>query len=571
MSEENSKKVPQIAITAYESNEEDTEVTNIFNVTNTKNNIKSHKSRSISPSLVRHKSKIVLKSPIATNLGRSALSPGLTDLNNLTDVEVMSDSDDEQYFIRSPNLTLGTIDYVILTDVEDLSEDEEHEKQNKSNEEQTDIENFTDDKGIINEIEETEETKQPFESLSYFPEPHREIILHSKDGTELSTTDELNPIWLKTAKEETKGFESEEEIITADEFKESKSPLKNNNAYYHDVDIAIVNSVETIKNERCKHKNKNHGLATKKVIPEIECGKKRFRNRNRCNSEAEESFEKRSEENKTKVLSKYIAEPTSAKVVTSTYNQNDKINQIKHQETNNTFVIHDNINGFSISINFENHNSVLLNIGRDYGNLSLKWFNNGITAGRIISDYSNVNTLESLEPGYFIKSSLYDPKQQLIVDLFMYGTIKTLQNRYFTYIAVYTVVQPINVAQLYINRLFQTQISLVKKPLVKICSLKDKFTSMENVNPLPVTRLSAFKIFNQKMTEKYEEPRKIKFQSKRHVSDVINLFESICGSPKLRRKFNLKRLSNSETSSNKCDLNIKSNCIHVNKKSQIGN
>lgn len=570
MSEENSKKVPEIAITAYESNEEDIEVTNLFNATNKKHNFNIHEPRSISPSSIRHKSKIVLKSPITTNLQRSALSPCLSDLNNLTDVEVMSDSDDEKYFIRSPNLTPGLIDYVILTDVEDLSDDEGHDKKNKFNEEQTDIENFTDDKEIIQDIVEAE---QPSESLLYFPQPHREIVFHSKDGTvkELSPTDELNPIWLKTTNEEIKGFESEEEIITAEEFKESKPSLKNYNTYYHDMDVGVVKSIESIKHEKCKHKNKNRVLATKKnVMPEIECGKKRFRNKNRNNLEAEENFEKRSEDNKTKILSKYMNEHTLNKVASPIENQINRMNKIK-QENNNTFVIHDNINGFSISINCENHNSVLLSVGRDYGNLSMKWFNNGIMAGRIISDYNNLNILEPLEPGYFIKSSLYDPKQQFEVDLFMYGTIKTLQNKYFTCIAVYTIVQPINIAQLYINKLFQTQISLVKSPLVKICSLKDKFTNMENVYPSSVTRLSAYKIFNQKKTEKYEEPTKIKFESKKHVSDVINLFESMCGSLKLVRKFNLRRLSNSETTSNKYYFNKNSNCKYITKKSRIGN
>jgi len=571
MSEECNKKVPQIAVTAYESNEEDIEVTNLFNAKNKKYNIKIHEPRSISPSPIKHKSKIVLKSPITTSVQRSTLSPGLSDLNNLTDVEIMSDSDDEKCFIRSPNLTPGPIDYVILTDVEDLSEDEEHEKKNACNEEHTDIENFTYDKGIVNEIEETE---QPFETLSYFPPPHKEVIFHSKDGTvkELSPTDELNPIWLKTTNEEIKGYESEEEIITAEEFKESKLPLKNYNTYYHDIDVGVVKSVETIKHERCKHKNRNHVLPTKKIVmSEIECGKKQFRNKNRCNSETHENSEKRSQENKTKVLSKYMTEPVLSKVTTLAQNQNNKINQIKHQENNNTFVIHDNLNDFSISIHFENHNSVLLNVGRDYGNLSMKWFNNGITAGRIISDYNNLNILEPLEPGYFIKSSLYDPKQQFEVDLFMYGTVKTLQNTYFTCIAVYTVVQPINIAQLYVNKLFQTQISLVKNSLVKVCSLKDRITNMENVYLSPVTRLSAFKIFNRKKTEKYKEPTKINFETEKHVPDVINFFESICGSPKLVRKFNLKRLSNSETTSKKYDLNKKSNCIYINKKSQIGN
>jgi len=243
--------------------------------------------------------------------------------------------------------------------------------------------------------------------------------------------------------------------------------------------------------------------------------------------------------------------------------QNIKTNKIKNQENNNTFVIHDNRNGFSISIDLQSQNSVLLSIGRDYGNLSMRWFNDGIMTGRAISDNNNVNILEPLEPGYFIKSSLYDSKLQFEVDLFTYGTIKTFQNRYFTYIAVYTVIQPVSIVQLYINRPFQTQIKMVKKPLVKVYSLKDKFTSRERLHPSPVTRLSAFKVFNQKETKKHIEQKKIKFEPTKHVSDVINIFENMCSSPKLRRKFNFKQLSNLESNIKICDLNQKYNCTCI--------
>jgi hypothetical protein len=154
MSEESKINLPQIAITAYESNEEDIEVTNLLNGANEQNNTKIQEPRSVSPKLNRHKSRIILKSPITTHLQKS-LSPCLSDLNSYTDVEVISDSDDEKYYIRTPNLSPGPIDYFILTDVEDLSEDEGYEKNNKVIDELTDIEHFTDDKGIINEVEHT--------------------------------------------------------------------------------------------------------------------------------------------------------------------------------------------------------------------------------------------------------------------------------------------------------------------------------------------------------------------------------------------------------------------------------
>lgn len=570
MSDESKNSVPQIAITAYESNEDDIEVTNLFNATHEKNNMNLHEARSVSPNPTKQKSKIILKSPITSSLSKS-LSPALSDLNNLTDIEVMSDSDDEKYYIRTPNLSPGPINYFILTDVEDLSEDEGHEKDNKVKEEHTDTENFTDDKEIYNEVEQTE---QSLESVSYFPQPHREILFHSKDGTvrALSPTEESNSIWLKTPNEEVKGFDSEEEIITAEEYGEPESKLKNNNTYYHDIDVGVVESVESVKQEKYKHKYRNRVLATKKnVMSETECGKKRFRHKNRSNSEIEESPEKRSEECKKKMLSKYTSEPNLNKMVIPKQNQNTEINKIKHQETNNKFVIHDNRNGFSISIDFESNKSVLLSVGRDFENLSMRWFNNGIMTGRAVSNYNNLNILESIEPGYFIRSSLYDSKRQFEVDLFTYGTMKTLPNRYFTYIAVYTVVQPVYIVQLYINRPFQTQIYMSKKPLVKMYSLKDKFTSIERLYPSPVTRLSAFKIFNQKESENNREQKQIKFESKNHVSDVINIFESMSGIPKLKRKFNFKKLSKSDNDLKKCALNQKPNCICIQTKILIGN
>lgn len=571
MSEGSNNIVPKIAITAYESNEEDIEVTNLFNAVNKKRNmIKTKESRSVSPSPIRHKSRIILKSPITTNLQRS-LTPGVSDLNRLTDVEVMSDSDDEKSFIRTPNLTPGPIDYFILTDVEDLSEDEEHKKYNDVKEEQTDTENFIDDKGICDEIE---YIKQPFEKSSYFPQPHREILFHSKDGkiSALSPTEELDPIWLKSTNEEIKGFKSEEEIITAEDCKETELWLKNNDTYYHDIDVGVEESIETIKNERCKHKNRNRVLTTKKIaIPEIESGKKRFRNKHRCNSEVEESFEKRSEKNKNKTLLKYTTVPTLDNAFIPPQIQNNEMNKSKHQEFISKFVIHDNRNGFSISIDFESHNSVLLNVGRDHGYLSLKWFNNGITSGRIIYDHSNLNILAPLEPGCFINSSLYDPKQQFEIDLFTYGTMKTLQNKYFTCITVYTVVRPVNIVQLYINKPFQARICMVKNPLVKVYSLKDKFMNTDKLYPSPVSRLLALKIFNQKENEKRRERKQIKFQSEKHVSDVIDIFESMCDSPKLGRKSYFKKLSNADTNLMKYNCIQQHDTICIKNTPRIGN
>lgn len=546
MSEESNNGVPQIAITAYESNEEDIEVTNILNATEKKTNMKVYEPRSVSPTPTGKKSRIVLKSPITNNL-RKSLSPCLSNLNNLTDIEVISDSDDERHHARTPNLTPGPIDYFILTDVEDLSEDEEHGSiRNYVKEEHTDTENFTDDKGFMNDLESIEQTSEP---LANFPQPHREILIHSKDGkTSVLPTEESSSIGLKTPKEEVKGFESEEEIITVEGFEETESCSKNSNTYYHDIDVGVEESVETIKNERCKHKFRNRVVGVKKnTPPEIEYGKKRFRNKNRSNSEIEETAEKSSEGNKKKILSKYMSEPILSKISSPIKNQINTANNVINQRNSNSFTIHDNRNDFSISIDFETHDSIFLSVGRNCGNLSMRWLKNGITTGTVTSDCNIHTTLESLEPGYFFKSSLYDPNQQYEVDLFAYGTMKILQNRYFTYIAVYTVVQPVNIVQLYINRPFQTQIILVKKPLVKVYSLKDKCTSMERLYPSPVTRLSAFKIFNQKQTEeKHEEPKEVQIESKKHVSGVIDIFENMSNSPKLRRKFNFKKLSNSD-------------------------
>lgn len=566
MSEESKSSVPKIAVTAYESNEEDLEVTNLFRATNEKNNTNVHELRSVSPNPSRQKSRIVLKSPITVNLQKS-LSPGLSNVNSFTDIEDMSDSDDEINNIRGSNLTPGPIDYFILTDVEDLSEEEEYEKNSNDKEEHTDTEHFTIDKEIFNELQ---QTNLSFESLPNFPQPHREILFHSKDGTvsELSPSEEPNPVWLKTPNEEVKGIESEEEIITTEERGETETHLKNNDTYYHDIDVGMEESVETVKHERCKYKYKNRILATKKIAtPVIESGKKRFRTKNRCNSEIEENIEKRSEEHKKKTIPKYMSEPILNKVAISMQNGYDQIDKIKPQENNNKCVIHDNRNGFSISIDFENHNSILLSVGREYGNLSMRWFNSGFTTGRVTSDY---NIYESLEPRYFFKSSLFDPKQHFEVDLFSYGTVKTLQNKYLTYISVYTVVQPTNIVQLYINRPFQTQITMVKKPLVKVCSLKDTFTSMERLYPSPVTRLSAFKVFNQKEMGMDGDHRKIKFESEKHVSDVISIFESMSGSPKLKRKFNFKKLSNLESNIEKFDFNQKSNCVCIKKNPHLG-
>jgi hypothetical protein len=568
MSEESKNNVPQIAITAYEFNEDDIEVTNLFNATHEKN-MNTYEPRSVSPNITKQKSKIILKSPITNSLSKS-LSPVLSDFNNLTDTEVISDSDDEKYYIRSPNLSPGLINYFILTDVEDLSEDEEHEKNSKVNEEHTDTENFTGDKEIFNEMGQTEKY---LESASYFQQPHKEIIFHSKDGNvrSLTPTEESNPIWLKTPNEEVKGFDSEEEIITADECGEQESYLKNNNTYYHDIDVGVVDSVESIKHEQCKHKYRNRLLVTKKnVMQESEFGKKRFRHKNRSNSEIIESSEKPPEEFKKKILSKYTSEPTLNKIKIPKQNQNIEQNRIKHQKTNNKFVIHDNKNDISISIDFESNNSVLLNVGRHFGNLSMRWCNNEIMTGRAVLNYNNLNILEPLEPGYIIRSSLYDSKRQFEVDLFTYGTMKILQNRYFTYITVYNFVQPVNIVQLYINRPFQTQINMSKNPLVKMYSLKDKCTSIERLYPSPVTRLSAFKIFNQKVSEKNQEQKHIKVDTQNHVSNVINIFESMSGSPKLRRKFNFKKLSKSNNDLKKSFLNQKPNCMCIQTNILIG-
>lgn len=571
MTEEEKKIVPDIAITAYESNEEDIEVANLFSTKHDKINSKIRELRSVSPIPIKHKSKIVLKTPVSKHLLKKSLSPALSDLNSFTDIEVISDSDDERDFVRTPNLSPGPIDYFILTDVEDLSEDEGQAKNNNVNEEHTDTENFTDDKCHFSEIEQAE---QYFEPSDYFPQPHKEILLHSKDGTisTLPHTEESNPIWLKTATEEVKGFESEEEIITAEEHWELESRPKSNNTYVHEIDVGIVESVETIKNERCKSKYKNRAVSTKKpVVPDAECGRKRIRNKTHCYSEIEECTDKRSDNYKKTALSKYISDPTLNQVTVLAENQNAKVNKIQHHKhkNNNKFVIHDNRNDFSISVEFESHNSVLLSISRDYGNLSLRWYNNGIETGRVMSKCDNLNNLESLKSSYFIKSTAYDPQRQFEVDLFAYGTMKTLQNSYFTYIAVYTIVQPVNIVQFYVNRPFQTQISMVSKPLVKVCSLKDRFTSMERLYPSPVTRLSAFKVFNQIESEKPEEQKKIEFEFQKHVSDVINIFESMCGSPKLGRKFNYKKLSDIDFKQH--DVDQKVSCMYAKKYPVIGN
>jgi len=569
MAEENKKNVPKIAITTYESNEEDIEVTNLCNTSDEKDNIKTHKQRSVSPKSIKNKSRIVLKSPIPKNL-QTSLSPSLLDMSSFTDVEVMSDSDDEKDYVQTGNLTPGPINYFILTDVEELSEDEDFQKNNKTREELTDTEHFTDDQGInFNEIEQAE---PPIDSSFYFPQPHRAILFHSKDGTvrAISPTEEPNNlIGLKTLKEEINGFESEEELITNKECGETESYIKNNNSYFHDIDVGVVESVEIVKHEPYKHKYKNRMSPKKSGMSETEWGKKRFRNKNRSNSEIEESFGKAWEERKRNALSKYMFEPIMCKETIPLQNQVLEANKTKHQSNNNTFVIHDNINGFSISIDFEGHNSVLLNVGRDNGNLSMRWLNNGITEGRVTSNSKTINILEPLEPSYFIQSSLYDPKQLFDIDLFTYGVIKTLQNSYFTYISVKTITQPINIVQLYINRPLQVEIALVKKPLVKLSSLKDKFTCMERLHPSSVTNLPAFKIFDQKKTEKYGHNNKIIFESEKQVSDVIHIFESMSGKPKIRQKFSFRTLSNLET--NLEEINLKHHTLCAQNKKSIGN
>lgn len=571
MTDESNKSLPQIAITAYESNEEDIEVTNIFNVTNEKKNNEVCESRSVSPNPVKHKSRIILKSPISKRL-QGSLSPGVSDMNGHTDVEVMSDSDDEKDYIRTGNLTPGPIDYFILTDVEDLSEDEEHEKYNRTREELTDTEHFTDDKEVYfnNDTEQTDPT--PLDSSAHFPQPHREILFHSKDGTvsAMSPIEESNLVRLKTPSEEVKGFESEEEIITTEEFGDTESYVKNNNTYYHDIDMGVVESVETVKHERSKHKCRNRMFPKKSGAPETaEWGKRRFRNKNHCNSEVEDNFDKRSEENKKVALSKYMSEPTLCKMAVPALNQIVKTKNMKHKANNQTFVIHDNRNGFSISIDFEGLNSVLLNVGRDNGNLSMRWFNNGVIAGRLASDYNNVDILELLESGHVINRSLCNPKRPFDVDLFTYGTMKTLQNRYFTYISVHTTIQPVNIVQLYINRPFQAQFAVETKPLVQLYSLKDMCTSVERLHPSSITRLPAFKMFDQKNTEKREKQKIITLVPENHVSDVINIFENMSGSPKLGQKFNYKKLSNSDTNLKNCGL--KPNRLCAPKNTQIGN
>lgn len=570
MTDKTNKSVPQIAITAYESNEEDIEVKNLFNATNEKKSSQTYEPRSVSPNPFRHKSRIVLKSPTLNYL-QNSISPCLSDLSGHTDVEVMSDSDDEKDYVRTGNLTPGPINYFILTDIEDLSEDEEHGKHIKVKEELTDTEHFTDDKGVyLNEIEQTEQFS---DSLSFLPQPHREILFHSKDGTvsAISPTVESNLIGLKTPKEEIKGFESEEEVLTTGECEEIEPCIKNNNTYYHNIDVGVVESVETIKHERYKHKLRNRNVPKKSGIPEIEWGKKRFRNKNRCNSEIEECFEKRSEEHKKNALLKYKSEPTLCNAIDPTQNQNMEKNKIKYQANNNTFVIHDNRNDFSISIDFECNNTVLLNVGRDNGNLSMRWFNNGITAGRVINNYNNINLLEPLESEYSIKNNFKVPKRRFNVDLFTYGTLKTLQNKYITYIIVNIIIQPINIVQLYINRPYQTQITFVNKPLIKLCSLKDKFTSEEKLNPSSVRQLPAFKLFSQKETTTNKKQTKTTFESKKYVSNIIHIFESMCGNKKLGCEFNYEKLPNLDDTLKKSGIKQKCDCLCTPIKNQIGN
>ncbi|XP_050441259.1 uncharacterized protein LOC126846128 isoform X1 [Adelges cooleyi] len=384
MSEEHRKDVPQIAITAYESTEEDAEVNSLFNSTTVQNNTKTRQSQSVSPKSLRLKSRIILKSPTPDNninISKS-LSPALSsDFNYLTDVEVMSDSDDEKDFVRTPRLTPSSIDYCILTDIEDLSEDERQPTSSQINDDHTDTEYFDEEKCFLSK---EEPTRQHADDILDFPRPHREILFHSKDGVvrTLTPTDETNLVCLKTPLVEIKGFESEEEIMTMEENDVHESSKANSTPYYHDVDGGVVESSESVKPERNKHKYKT--IKKKIVVPETDCIKKRFRNRNQNNSEGEENIGKQFGEC-DKTLSKYASEPITNKMAVPLQLQlkNNNLTEIRYEESckNNKLVIHDNVNGFSVSVDFESHNSILLNIGRDSGSLSLRWYNNETKAG----------------------------------------------------------------------------------------------------------------------------------------------------------------------------------------------
>lgn len=543
MSEEHRKDVPQIAITAYESTEEDAEVNSLFNSTTVQNNTKTRQSQSVSPKSLRLKSRIILKSPTPDNninISKS-LSPALSsDFNYLTDVEVMSDSDDEKDFVRTPRLTPSSIDYCILTDIEDLSEDERQPTSSQINDDHTDTEYFDEEKCFLSK---EEPTRQHADDILDFPRPHREILFHSKDGVvrTLTPTDETNLVCLKTPLVEIKGFESEEEIMTMEENDVHESSKANSTPYYHDVDGGVVESSESVKPERNKHKYKT--IKKKIVVPETDCIKKRFRNRNQNNSEGEENIGKQFGEC-DKTLSKYASEPITNKMAVPLQLQlkNNNLTEIRYEESckNNKLVIHDNVNGFSVSVDFESHNSILLNIGRDSGSLSLRWYNNETKAGRISPRFIRIGNLQTVEPACITKPNLNNSRHQFDVESCTYESMKIHKRRYITYFIVYFIVRPKHIVQYHISKQYLIQIPITKPPLVNICSFKDQFINQKRLHPSSITGLSAFKVFSREHEAKHKSRKKIVLESRKHVADVIQIFENMCDNPSVSHTVNYK-------------------------------
>ncbi|XP_050522863.1 uncharacterized protein LOC126895253 [Daktulosphaira vitifoliae] len=411
--------VPKISVTTYESVEENVEVNNYFNSQKIRNNFNSNVT-TLSSNPSQRKINVDWKSMTSedSNLKHSLSPISSSDINCLTDIEAISDSDDENNFIQTGCLSPSLQKLCILTDIEDLSEDERLSSVNKINEVHTDTENFSDELDYLkNELKE----KKYIED--FFPQPHREVSFHSKDSIicTLTPTNEINPVWLKSPREELEGFESEEEIVTIPENYNDKSCKGNSDIYHHDNYSGVVESSEFIKKYQNKQKSCVLMTNKKSFLSDADFIKKRVRNKRQNSSDKRENFEKKSTES-LKTELKSLLTPSLNNIMQSTGLQLNNKNYAnkRHPEYNNLnkLVIHDNINGFSVSFNFENQNSVILNIGRDSENLSLKWYKNGSASGSEVnlSQYQNEKSLSCSEPSTEITTNAISILYQNSID-----------------------------------------------------------------------------------------------------------------------------------------------------------
>lgn len=525
MSYQCQKDVPQIAVTTYESNEDDAEIINYLNSPKIRNNLNAVNS-SGSFNDLQQKTKMEKKCMTLEdgNLNHSLSPVSTSDINFLTDIEAISDSDDENNFVRNDCLSPSLQRFYVLTDIEDLSEDEKTESLNNTNEKQTECGLFI---GKLDDLKNDSKEKKYFEDILNFPQPQREILFYSRDGVirALTPINDKNSAWIKSPREKLEGFESEEEVVTVPENSHHK-PRKD--SYHHDDYSGVVSSSEIIK--KYQNKQKSRVLVTKKksLLHEADFMKKRVHHKRQNSNDGGESFEKKMTES-LKTTSKSLSAPILNNMMQSTGVQiNNKNCAINHrQECNklNKLIIHDNINDFNVSFNFDCQNAVILNIGRDSENLSIKWYKNESASGRINSRLISFKNLKLITTDCYTSSS-NNLEGSRYLELCFYKTIRIHQCRCITYFVIYINIKPLHTVQYYRSKQFLIEMPEKQSLLVNFSCFNDKFMKTKQISPTYTTRLSSNKVFNEERKVNINE-NPLVIKPKNRVIDVVQMFESL--------------------------------------------